>query len=94
MHRDNFDDFLTYTVAGGWTALSGEDGVYYREIPSADTDTELSVLMNDLVTVKEEVTKQQFTEIEDDLPFMTFTAYAVQRDNLADAATAWAKVSA
>ncbi len=91
---DNFDDFLTYTVAGGWTALSGESGVYYREIPSADTDTELSVLMNDLVTVKEEVTKQQFTGIEDDLPFMTFTAYAVQRDNLADAATAWAKVSA
>lgn len=91
---DNFDDFLTYTVAGGWTALPGENGVYYREIPSADTDTELSVLMNDLVTVKEEVTKQQFTEIEDDLPFMTFTAYAVQRDNLADAATAWAKVSA
>ena len=28
----NFDDFMTYEVADGWTALPDNAGVYYREV--------------------------------------------------------------
>ena len=66
----NFDTFMTYAIADGWTALSGVDGVYYRD-----------------------VTKQQLQAVTGSLPTMTFTAYAVQQDNIADAATAWAKIT-
>ena len=52
-----------------------------------------TVLKNNQVIVKEDVTKQQLQGVKDNLPTMTFTAYAVQQDNIADAATAWAKVT-
>lgn len=89
----NFDTFMTYAIADGWTALSGVDGVYYREVPAADADTDFTVLKNNQVIVKEDVTKQQLQGVKDNLPTMTFTAYAVQQDNIADAATAWAKIT-
>lgn len=65
----------------------------YREVPATDADTDFTVLKNNQVIVKEDVTKQQLQGVKDNLPTMTFTAYAVQQDNIADAATAWAKVT-
>lgn len=90
---ENFDAFMTYAIADGWTALSGVGGVYYREVSATDADTDFTVLKNNQVIVKEDVTKQQLQGVKDNLPTMTFTAYAVQQDNIADAATAWAKVT-
>lgn len=90
---ENFDTFMTYAIAEGWTALSGVDGVYYREVPATVADTDFTVLKNNQVMVKEEVTKQQLQGVKDSLPTLTFTAYAVQQDNIADAVTAWAKVA-
>ena len=90
---ENFDAFMTYAIADGWTALSGVDGVYYREVSATDADTDFTVLKNNQVIVKEDVTKQQLQGVKDNLPTMTFTAYAVQQDNIADAATAWEKVT-
>ena len=90
---ENFDAFMTYAIADGWTALSGVGGVYYREVPATDADADFTVLKNNQVIVKEDVTKQQLQGVKDNLPTMTFTAYAVQQDNIADAATAWAKVT-
>ena len=89
----NFDTFMTYAIADGWTALSGVGGVYYRKVPATVSDTDFTVLKNNQVIVKEDVTKQQLQGVKDNLPTMTFTAYAVQQDNIADAATAWAKVT-
>lgn len=89
----NFDTFMTYDIADGWTALSGVDGVYYRNVPATVADTDFTVLKNNQVIVKEDVTKQQLLGVKNNLPTMTFTAYAVQQDNIADAATAWAKVT-
>ena len=40
---DNFDSFMTYAIADGWEALSGEDGVYYREVKTTDAEREFSV---------------------------------------------------
>lgn len=93
----NFRDFMTYSVAEGWTPLEGVAGVYYREVSASATneDQKFDVLLNDQVTVKDTVTKAMMDDLESgkaDEPTLTFTAYAVQKDGMADAATAWAKV--
>lgn len=89
----NFDTFMTFEVADGWTALTGVDGVYYREVASSATDSAFSVLKDDAVKVKGEVTKAQLGALTDNTkPTLTFTAYAVQKDNIATAAAAWAKL--
>lgn len=90
---ENFDTFMTYAVAPGWTALTGVPGVYYREVSSNAADTHFEVLQNDQVAVKDTVTKAQLEAAKGNPPTMTFTAYAVQKDNIADAATAWAKIT-
>ena len=89
----NFDDFMTYAIADGWTALSGVDGVYYRQVPATTADTTFAVLKDDTVSVKDTVTKEQLSVLEaDTYPPLTFQAYAVQSDNVATAADAWAKL--
>lgn len=86
---DNFDKFMTYGIADGWTALAGEDGVYYREVISSTTDTEYYVLSGNLVTVKDSVTKEDFAGLKGTMPTLTFTAYACQKDNVSTATQAW-----
>lgn len=86
----NFDDFMTYGIASGWTALDGVDGVYYREVTSPTTDTVYDVLSGNSVTVKKTVTKEQFNSLTSTtMPTLTFTAYACQKDNVSTAADAW-----
>ena len=85
---DNFDDFMTYGIADGWTKLDGVDGVYYREVTSSTTDTVYDVLSGNSVTVKTTVTKEQFNSLTSN-PTLTFTAYACQKDNVFTAADAW-----
>lgn len=92
----NFDDFMTYAMADGWTKLDNVDGVYYREVSKAAQDAEFTVIKDDTVTVKGEVTKEMLNALDangaSNYPKLTVTAYAVQRDsNIATAADAWAK---
>lgn len=94
----NFDTFMTYEMADGWTALTGVDGVYYREVDKAAADAEFSVIKNNTVNVKGEVTKEMLNALDADptaptYPTLTITAYAVQRDtNITTAAAAWDKI--
>lgn len=77
----NFDDFMTYEMADGWTALTGVDGVYYREVKTADIGTAYSVLKDDKVTVKGSVTKDMMNAIDNGTaakPTLKITAYASQ----------------
>lgn len=97
----NFDTFMEYTVADGWTALSGVDGVYYQHITAEDVataDKKIAVIKDDTVTVKETVTKEQLNALDSgssaNYPTLTVTAYAVQYAGNATAADAWAKVTA
>ena len=97
----NFDTFMTYDMADGWTALDGVNGVYYRVVDTADMGTAYSVLANDRVTVRDTVTKADMNALKADdaiQPTLTFTAYACQYNNSNnthfDAAAAWAKVGA
>lgn len=90
----NLGDFITYVMADGWTALTGVDGVYYREVPATTADVSFAVLKGNAVTVKTDVTKANMNALTAaTYPTLTFTAYAVQKDNVADAAAAWAKVT-
>lgn len=87
----NLAGFIAYEVADGWTALEGEDGVYYREVAAAEEDAAFSVLAGDTVHVLDTVTKEQMDALtQETYPTLAFTAYAVQKANLADAAAAWA----
>lgn len=89
-------DYITYEVATGWTALTGVDGVYYREVSASTSDTEFAVLKDNQVTVKNTVTKAMMNELDKEgatKPTLKFTAYACQKDNIADATTAWAKLN-
>lgn len=97
----NFDTFMEYDVAEGWTVLSGVDGVYYQHITAEDVataDKEIAVIKNNTVTVKNTVTKEQLNALDSggsaNYPTLTVTAYAVQYAGNATAADAWAKVPA
>ena len=94
----NFDNFMTCTIATGWTALDGVDGVYYRIVDASETDQEFAVLKDNQVTVRGDVTKTMLNGLtEATQPTLTFTAYACQYNNSNnthfDAAAAWAKVN-
>jgi len=78
---ENFDNFMTYTMAEGWTALTGETGVYWRIVETDTADQEFQVIKDDTVTVKWEVTKEMMDAIEKGEatePTLNVTAYAVQ----------------
>ena len=90
----NLDKFITYTMAAGWIALEGADGVYYREVNATASDTPFSVLANDQVTCNDTVTKAMMDALtEATYPTLTFTAYAVQQSGSDSAAAAWEKVT-
>ena len=82
---------VTYSIADGWTALTGQRGVYYREVGAVTADTGFSILKDDVVKVSDTLTKEDIKNITTK-PTLTFTAYAVQKDGIADAATAWSKI--
>lgn len=97
----NFDSFMTCTIATGWTALDGVDGVFYRVVDTADMGTAYSVLANDKVTVRGDVTKTMLNDLNAEgatQPTLTFTAYACQFNSSNNtpftAEAAWAKVGA
>lgn len=85
-------DKVTYAIDKDWTALEGEKGVYYRKVAAVTADTDFSVLEGNKITVKDTLTKGDIKDIAATNPTLTFTAYAVQQENIADAATAWSKI--
>ena len=97
---ENFDSYMTYQIADGWTELPGYTGVYYQEFAEKITeDTELQVLKEDRVTVLDTVTKEMMNSLDNrnDYPTLTFKAYAIQlyKNNTEkfDVTEAWKNVS-
>ena len=90
---NNFDNFMEYTMADGWTALDDVAGVYYRTVAAANETQEFPVLTGNVVTVKHTVTKAMMNALKPDdpnttdvnestYPTLTFTAYAIQSEYL------------
>lgn len=75
----NFDDFMDYDMADGWSLLDGTDNVYFRRVMADDAEKEFEVIANNTVTVKESVTKEMLNALDlDNYPKLTIRAYAVQ----------------
>lgn len=81
---------MSYEIADGWTALEGENSVYYRQVGSVTADTSFAVIKGNEITVSSDLTKENIPTAN---PTLTFTAYAVQKENIDTAADAWAKVT-
>lgn len=85
---NNFDTFLTYTIADGWTPLNGNNDVYYRVVDFSAEEQGFNVFAK--FTAKAECTKADYDAIQPDKkPNITLTAYAVQHVGIADEAAAW-----
>lgn len=89
----NWPAKVSYSVAGGtndWKALDNYPGVYYREVSPTD-EAGVAYDVNCVVTVSKELTKEEVNSIAaaGTQPQLSFTAYAVQRDGIDDAAKAW-----
>lgn len=91
---DNRTAKIDYKIASGWTELEGVSGVYYREVGAVTADTSFEVIKDNVITVSENLTKTEVNTVVTVNPKLTFTAYAVQKDGVASAADAWAKVDA
>ena len=96
----NFETYLTYEMDEGWTLVPDKTNVYYRKVQTADIGTAYSVLKDDQVTVKGEVTKEMMNAIDNDTaakPTLTITAYASQLNKNATetftAAEAWNNIA-
>ena len=88
---------VAYAIDNNWTKGDGTkipSDVYYRSVTASNADQPFGVLSGDKITVSDELTKAEINNLNDaaKTPKLTFTAYAVQKDGIADAATAWAKV--
>lgn len=92
--QNGIDGFITYSVDKDWTALPNVDNVYYREVDATTSGVnEFYVLDGNTVMVKDTVTKDALNGLtETQYPKLSFTAYAVQKDNINDAVTAWGKL--
>lgn len=88
-------NILEWTMATGWDKVA--DGVYGRKVLTTDNTKEFSVFKNDQVIVSSKVTKDLIDTYNNATnpatkPTITITAYAIQSENLGDAAdatTAW-----
>ena len=85
---ENFDEYLTYGLADGWTHLGGYDGIYYRSVDKSGADQKFSVLKDNAITVKDSLTEEKMSAISSP-PLMTFKAYAIQQESIESALDAW-----
>lgn len=94
-------DKVTYAIADSWTQGNGTEipsNVYYREVSAEDAKNGVSYYVlagnttypNGVITVSSDLTKENIPTAN---PTLTFTAYAVQKENITTAADAWAKVT-
>ena len=86
---------VTYSIDGGWTKGDGKKipaDVYYRAVDAVKDDTDFAVLKDNKIYVSEELSKSDIKSITAQ-PKLTFTAYAVQKDGIADVDTAWTKAN-
>lgn len=97
-------DKVTYAIADAWTQGNGTEipsNVYYREVSAEDAKNGVSYYVlagdttypNGVITVRDTLSKTDVDNIAAGEISLTFTAYAVQKENIADAKTAWEKVT-
>lgn len=82
----------TLTEANGWALVDGETNVWYIVVEDTDADQSWNLLKDDTITINaENVTKKNMATAT--AAELVYTAYAVQYDNVTNAAAAWAIVN-
>ncbi len=88
---DSSKKYINWTVASGWTQGDGTNipaNVWYRNDGTANAS--FAILANDKVDVENAITSADMNAVTTNTqPKLTFTGYAVQKDNLS-ATEAWA----
>lgn len=94
---------LTYTLnTAGWTEGTGDGeggngvptNVYFRMVSHSAADQSFELLMNNKVSIDDNVTKGQIDNLDKTKKYeMTFQAYAVQKEGSAEAKDAWEKLN-
>ncbi len=78
---NNFDDYVECAIAAGWTELTKDSGIYYRQVLASDPVRTFSVLLNDEVTAKN-LSKTDYEALKKNgvysYPTLSVTAYAIQ----------------
>lgn len=95
--KDATGGLVDYTVADGWKALPGFDGVYYREVAKADAKQTFGVLKDNKVTYSEALENSDMLGEDGTLKDgveLTFKAYAIQQKDFDDAVAAYKQVPA
>ena len=95
--KDATGGLVDYTVADGWKALPGFDGVYYREVAKADAEQTFGVLKDNKVTYSEALENSDMLGEDGTLKDgveLTFKAYAIQQNGFDDAVAAYKQVPA
>ena len=95
--KDATGGLVDYTIADGWKALPGFDGVYYREVAKADAEQTFGVLKDNKVTYSETLENSDMLDADGTLKKgveLTFKAYAIQQKGFDDAAAAYKQVPA
>lgn len=85
---NDFDRYMVYAVADGWSPLLGETDVYYRKLDAATVPLSFPLLKGDAVEIREAVTEEEMDAI-DKRPTLTFYGYAVQAEGVGTATKAW-----
>ena len=83
-----FESYMEYTIADGWTALGGYGGVYWKQVPTAKEDTYHPVLKDDQVTVKATVTEEMLSALDASLELI-ISPYAIQTEGIDTPVLAW-----
>ena len=92
-------EMAEYEAAGGWKQLELSDlpegtSVWYLKAIDNTSDKAFEILKDKSVYVKSDVSQAQLDALEEkDYPTLTFSAYAIQLDQVATAAEAWAKLN-
>lgn len=76
---ENFDEFMAYEMAEGWTAVDGEENVYYRVVLQDEMGTDFAVLKSNQIQVKDTVTGEMMNELTPETnPTLSVYAFASQ----------------
>ena len=82
---------IRYGLEVGWKPLSGNTGIYYREMNADTSERTFPVLAQNRLSVSETLTEQEMAALEDTK--LTISAYAVQRAGFETPMEAWALIA-
>ncbi len=89
-----FKDYVEYSIdTSVWTALEGQDGVFYRVVDKANTNTELNIITDKKVTYNSGLQNEHLAPVQDiatgaTQPGLTINSYAIQAEYQIDGADA------